>query len=454
MKIAVGSVVALAVASLLVAGCSSSGGTTADSNSSSSSSDESAGSADQAIVPREISWLLSRPADGAVIKTMQSVADQYAKDHPGFSLNLITTPDRPSYIQKYETLAAADKLPELFDTDATPFAKKLADQGKMVNVDQMLKDFGLYDDYRPSALAYQKFDDGSLYMIPFEYGAEVFWYNKALFKKAGVDVPTSLDDFPAMCEQLKASGTIPIAIDGADQWPLERWIAYQPFRTDGPDYIKNLKSAGAKFSDPAGKKSAEWLSALGKAQCFEEGFSSVGYADAQALFTTGQAAVYNMGTWELGALATDALDAGVRDDVDFFTLPTVANSATQPNEYVAPSGIGMAVNAKTYDPLVKDFLKFALTNYPAAYAASGALGPTNVEPTIPSNATPLYEKAVQTANDAGKETIMPWDTQLDPTTNTMLQQELTLLVQGDLSSDDFISKMDSTLEQNAPKYFG
>lgn len=453
MKVLLRSTVALVAASLIVAGCGSGGSTDGETSNGSSTSGPTNTDSAGAIEPREISWLLSRPADGAVIKTMQSLADEYAKSHDGFKLNLVTTPDRPSYIQKYETLAAADKLPELFDTDATPFAQKLAKQGRMVDAEKLLKDFGLYDDYRPSALEYQRFDDGSLYMIPFEYGAELFWYNKALFSKAGVDVPASLDDFPAMCEKLRAADIIPIAIDGADQWPLERWIAYQPFRIVGPSYVKSLKSADAKFSDPAGKKSVEWLGALGKANCFEEGFSSVGYSDAQNLFTTGKAAIYNMGTWELGSLATDALDAGIRDDVDFFTLPTIKDSATKANEYVAPSGIGMAVNAKTYDPLMQDFLKFALTRYPDAYAASGSLGPTTVEPKIPDNATPLYEKAINTANDAGKETIMPWDTQLDPTTNTMLQQELTLLVQGDISTDEFISKMDSTLEQNAPKYF-
>src|SRR5687767_15010826 len=69
---------------------------------------------DGEVVPREISWLLSRPADGGVITAMEQIADEYAEDHPGFGLNLITTPDRPSYVQKYETLAAANKLPELF----------------------------------------------------------------------------------------------------------------------------------------------------------------------------------------------------------------------------------------------------------------------------------------------------------------------------------------------------
>jgi raffinose/stachyose/melibiose transport system substrate-binding protein len=245
----------------------------------------------------------------------------------------------------------------------------------------------------------------------------------------------------------------PIALDGADAWPLERYMAYQPFRAAGESYVKSLKTGAAKFSDAPGRKAVTWLSDLGKAHCFEDGFSSVGYADAQNLFTTGKAAVYNIGTWELGSLATDALDATVRNDVDFFTLPAAADSATKADEFVAPSGIGMAVNAKTYDPLVRDFLKFALTRYPAEYAASGALGPTKTEPTIPPNATPLYQKAVDTANNVGAQLAMPWDTQLDPTTNTRLQQEMVLLVQGDVTPEQFTAKMDSTLAENAPKYF-
>lgn len=406
------------------------------------------------IKPREISWLLSRPADGAVINIMKKLADDYAKDHPGFALNLITTPDRPSYIQKLETLAAANKLPELFDTDATPFAQQLAKQGKMVDAEKLLKSLDIYDDYRPGALDYQRFDDGSLYMIPFQFELEYFWYNKALLQKAGVTVPKSLDDLPAMCTALRSAGITPIAIDGQDQWPLERYVAYQPFREAGPEFVQKLKKGEAAFTDPAGQKTVEWMAQLGKAKCFQDGFSAQGYSDAQNQFTSGQAAMYNIGTWELPSLATDKLNSAVRDDVDFFTLPTTEGSVTAANEFVSPSGIGMAVNAKTYDPLVSDFLKFALAKYPAEYAATGALSPTtNVQTTVPANATPLYKKALETADTLGAKQAMPWDTQLDPTTNGRLQQELVLLVQGNITPEQFTSTMDSTIKQNAPKFF-
>ena len=115
----------------------------------------------------------------------------------------------------------------------------------------------------------------------------------------------------------------------------------------------------------------------------------------------------------------------------------------------------MAVNAKTYDPLLRDFLKYMLTNYPTLYAASGNLSPTvNTPTTIPPTATPIYKKLVDLATSVGSQTAMPWDTQLDPTTNTLLQQELVLLVQNNATPTQFISTIDTAIKQNAPSYFG
>ncbi len=139
----------------------------------------------------------------------------------------------------------------------------------------------------------------------------------------------------------------------------------------------------------------------------------------------------------------------MRDDVDYFTLPTIDGAVTTDDEYVTPSGIGMAVNAQTYDPLVRDFLKFALERYPEIYAATGALSPTTTAQTaIPADATPLYSRAVEQADTVGPKIAMPWDTQLDPATNTRLQQELTLLVQGDITPEEFVTTMDATLREN------
>src|SRR5699024_10312960 len=107
-----------------------------------------------------------------------------------------------------------------------------------------------------------------------------------------------------------------------------------------------------------------------------------------------------------------------------------------------------AVNSATNDPLVRDFLRYTLERYPQLHARSGILGPTTLEPAVPDNPLPTSEGATAPAEQLGDATLMPWDTQLEPTTNTRLQQELVLLVQGDTSVEQFLSTMDATLISN------
>jgi raffinose/stachyose/melibiose transport system substrate-binding protein len=115
----------------------------------------------------------------------------------------------------------------------------------------------------------------------------------------------------------------------------------------------------------------------------------------------------------------------------------------------------MAVNQSTYDALVKDFLKFMLDRYPAELAESGHLTPiADIEPVIPADANELYGRALAEADDLGERIAFPWDTKLDPTTNTLMQQELTLLVQGDSTPETFTQKIDASIAENGPKFFG
>ena len=333
---------------------------------------------------REMTWLLARPADGGVIQAVEEVASMYQETHPDFELNLETTPDRPSYLQRMETLAAANQLPDFFDTDATPFAQQLRDAGRMQDVGALLDELGLLDDFNPVALDYQRFDDGSLYMIPLELHMEWFWYNRAIFDELGLTPPETLEDLVAMCAPLREAGHVPIALDGVDGWPLLRYMAFPAFRLTGNDFIKELKRGNASLNDEPGLRGAEFVADLASNECFQTGFSSNGYTDARDLFTSGDAAIYYMGTWELATLTSDDLPEATSGNIDFFKLPMTNGATTDPNEYFVVSGIGMAINAATYDPDVRDWLTFLIENYPAAYGATLQIPPMGGADRTPS----------------------------------------------------------------------
>lgn len=55
--------------------------------------------------------------------------------------------------------------------------------------------------------------DGKSYGVPVDMGAVGFWYNKALFAKAGISsTHATWCDFLADVKKLKAAGIIPIAL--------------------------------------------------------------------------------------------------------------------------------------------------------------------------------------------------------------------------------------------------
>jgi raffinose/stachyose/melibiose transport system substrate-binding protein len=426
--------------------------TTSDASAPATGAAASGAPSEVAVQARKITWLLSRPTDGPVMKVIQDLAAEYAKSHPGFELDLQTTPDRPSYLQKVETLAAANRLPDMWDTDATPFAQKLRDKDLMVDAAQFLKDSGLDGTFRPAALDYVRFDDGGLYLLPWEFHMEIFWYNKALFQQAGVSVPTNLEDIPASCKAFRDNGIIPMAIDGQDGWPLMRQIAFIPFRLTGMDYIGQLKQAKAALTDEPGKRAVQYVSDLGTNKCLQDGWSAASYTDARDLFTTGRAAMYYMGTWELGTMTAADLAPDVASNIDYFTLPTTPGATTKPNEFIVVSGIGMAMNKASFDPAVQDWVKFMLAQYGAKYAALSQFPP--MTGATPTGEGAVFQKVVAQMDDLGTTFGKPWDTQLDPTSNTQMQAELTLLAQNELTPDEFIKTVDAVIQENAPKYFG
>ena len=72
---------------------------------------------------------------------------------------------------------------------------------------------------------------------PLGLNVEGFWYNKDLFEQAGVEVPTTWDEFDAVLEKLDAAGIQPMSTGGSDKWLATRLINAYAVRTMGNDVM-------------------------------------------------------------------------------------------------------------------------------------------------------------------------------------------------------------------------
>ena len=115
------------------------------------------------------------------------MADQYTKDHPNVKIN-ITVLDNQAFKDKLATVMQSGSPPDLFQSWGGGVLKQYADAGLVQDLTSAVKENGWGDSISPGALGLYS-ADGKVWGIPWDAGMVGFWYNKDLFKKAGIDNP-------------------------------------------------------------------------------------------------------------------------------------------------------------------------------------------------------------------------------------------------------------------------
>ena len=180
-----------------------------------------------------------------------------------------------------------------------PFDASLAlyDGGKLAD----LSDLPGMENFSDVAKSAWQTDDGSAtFCVPMASVIHGFIYNKDAFAELGLEVPTTVDEFFAVLDAVKADGTyIPMAMGTNDQWEA----ATMGYNNVGPNYWGGeagrlaLIAGEQSLTDEAWvapyRQLARWGEYLG------DGFEAQTYPDSQNLFTLGRAAIYPAGSWEI-----------------------------------------------------------------------------------------------------------------------------------------------------------
>ena len=388
-------------------------------------------------------WLTARGEREPTAQAIWAVAQKYKATHRDFDLQVEYAADRPSYLQKIKILATSGQLPDLFDADAEPYFADIVANGLVANVGKIFDELGITNKFYKFALDYERLDDGGLYLIPFQSNVEYFWYHPSLFKKAGVEVPKTLSELHDMCAKLKAANIPPISVEAKDGWPIYRYLSLPAFRETGNKFLDELKVGKVSMNSPVGLDSSRYLQAMGQ-DCFQEGFATADYTTALNLFTSGQAAIYYIGTWELPSMLDDK--GNLKDDVAYFKMPMVeGENATKPTDFYAHSGIGTAISAKADTPELRDFIKYL----------SDTLGDTmlydfkvlpSLKPTIKPDLPQTYKDLFNDIDNVDTYAKV-WDVKLDANTVDVLFRQSQLLALGKITPEEFGTAIDKSIAQ-------
>jgi raffinose/stachyose/melibiose transport system substrate-binding protein len=141
--------------------------------------------------------------------------------------------------------------------------------------------------------------DGKLYGVPVALQTMQIYYNKKVFSEHGLDVPETWEQLLGAAAKLEGAGVVPFATTGKDSWMLPILVdTFGATRYGGKEFEEAILKGSKQFTAPEFVGAIDALRQVSK--YFPDDVAGVAYTDSQVLFTTGKAAMFPGGSFELG----------------------------------------------------------------------------------------------------------------------------------------------------------
>ncbi|MBT2233864.1 ABC transporter substrate-binding protein [Nonomuraea sp. NEAU-A123] len=384
--------------------------------------------------------MVTKFADPKYAPYFEKVVAAYKAANPKVDIKLEQVGDQP-YKDKIRVLTASKDLPDIYFSWAGDFANKFVRAGLAADLTGVIgPDTPWGSTFAPAALKTFQYG-GKYYGMPIDLDAKYLAYNKAVFTKAGVQVPKSFEELLTACDTLKAAGTQPIAFGNQYGWAAIHFITQlNAYDVSAKTLATDYAPATGAFTDPgyvtALKQFADLVS-----RCGTKDANGLSHETAQAQFLDGKAAMHYLESVEFDVLNKSKLDWS------FLRLPAPA-SAPGDTDALTGAPDGFLVNGQSKNAgLAVDFLKFLSSKENAATMTKdiGWLSPVKGSATA-ANSYPQLTDALQDIDKAGSFAV--W---LDTITNAEVASAYLSGVEGMLSGSRTAEQVMAGVQKAAAK---
>ncbi|MEU9589141.1 extracellular solute-binding protein [Streptomyces sp. NPDC048219] len=315
-----------------------------------------------------------------------ALAKQFEAQNPKVKVKIVQL-ENDAYKSKMTALTASGKLPDIFHTWGGGVLEQQVQAGLVEDLTDRTKEWA--DGLLPVAKEPYLIDD-KVYGIPFDIGMVGFWYNKALFAKAGIAAPpTTWSGFLDAVRALKAAKITPIALAGKEKWPGMYYWAYLAMRTAGAEALEKAND-DKDFTGDEFVQAGQHLQELADLQPFQKGFLGAAYSTPSgqaAAVGNGKAAMELMGQWA-PVVEADA-GKGLGKDLGFFPFPAVEGGKGAITEVFGGGGAHALRQGAPQEAY--DFLKF----FASAATDRELVKKTGVLPVVPAAEDALADPNLQ-----------------------------------------------------------
>jgi raffinose/stachyose/melibiose transport system substrate-binding protein len=372
------------------------------------------------------------------LKIWEDIAADYEAEHPDVDIQLQFL-ENEAFKAKLPTLLQSDAAPDFFYSWGGGVLRQQAETGALMDLSEAINaDGGAWaKSYKPAALNGLTYD-GKTWAVPYRMGTVAFFYNKALFEKAGLEAESikTWDDFLGAVKTLKEAGITPIAGGGGDKWPLHFYWSYLVMRNGGQEVFERAKNnEGEGFLDPAIIKAGEQLAELGKLEPFQDGYLGATWPQTLGAFADGRAAIL------LGFEHTEAnqrKNAGdgkglEASNIGRFPFPIVEGGVGKVTDTLG--GLNGWAVTKNASPAALDFLRFFTSpEQERRMAAAGVIIPAAAEAEDALKDNLMRQAADQLAASTWHQNF--FDQDLGPSVGRVVNDVSVEILAGQLSAEE------------------
>ena len=303
----------------------------------------SSGSADQ------IRYLISQPGTPQDLASVKADLAEFTKQS-GISVKLDSMPtDQMRSV--LQTQLRSGNGPDVFAYSPGPgFSGALAKAGLLKDLTSQYNENGwkMYNFAKK-----QVTEDGKLIGIADQVDEVGLFYNKDLFREAGIAAPANLDELTADAKTLAAKGVIPFAVSDQEGWQGGHLLSMALSSRVGSKGIGELLDGDQSWTSTAVVDSLKTWQEFNDQKLLTPSPAAVTYDNANSLFYSGKAAMLPSGTWLISTI-----DKTAKFDVGFIPFPSPEGKGI----YSTGIGKGLFVSAKSKkDAAVTKFLDYMQT---------------------------------------------------------------------------------------------
>jgi raffinose/stachyose/melibiose transport system substrate-binding protein len=232
-------------------------------------------------------------------KWLDSQIDRFKAQNKGSDVKItLLSTDNEQVAAKLQAAFQARKAPDmmLFYSGGytTPYENQLLELNPYFD-----KTPGFFDSLSGMDLSCEDLDckggENTIIAVPQDFGTYGLFYNRAMFKKAGVEAP--IEDWDGLldaCQKLKTTGVTPITFGDRDGYSTDNWVTlmYGSYFEEGD--VAKVNDGELKYSDPKLVKPLEQISQLREQGCLNKDASTRENFDANSDFTSGKSAMVLM----------------------------------------------------------------------------------------------------------------------------------------------------------------